>query len=231
MPVMDLRFGRWQDVLADVECDALITDPPYSERTHSGTASISKQAGRSDLDYAGLDAETAYLWATEWSRACRGWVVVITDDDLVPAWKRGMRDAGRFVFAQIPIIYPDSVRLVGDGPASAAVYAVVSRPRTLPWSRWGSLPGWYKSLRVKGSPVVGAKALPLMRAIVRDYSRPGDLVCDPCAGGGTTLRAALAEGRRAVGAEMDPETWRKARGVQVEADERGQVDLFAEVVL
>jgi 23S rRNA G2445 N2-methylase RlmL len=33
----DLRLGRWQDVLADVtECDAVITDPPYGERTHSG---------------------------------------------------------------------------------------------------------------------------------------------------------------------------------------------------
>jgi DNA modification methylase len=58
--------------------------------------------------------------------------------------------------------------------------------------------------------VVGSKPLWLMRALVRDYSRPGDLVCDPCAGGGTTLAAARAEGRRSVGAELDPETWRKA---------------------
>lgn len=31
----DLRLGRYQDVLADVECDAVIADPPYSERTHA----------------------------------------------------------------------------------------------------------------------------------------------------------------------------------------------------
>jgi 23S rRNA G2445 N2-methylase RlmL len=32
---IELRLGRWQDVLDDiVQCDALITDPPYSERTH-----------------------------------------------------------------------------------------------------------------------------------------------------------------------------------------------------
>jgi DNA modification methylase len=42
-----------------------------------------------------------------------------------------------------------------------------------------------------------------MRAIVRDYSRPGDLVCDPCAGGATTLIAAATERREAVGAEVD----------------------------
>jgi len=50
-----------------------------------------------------------------------------------------------------------------------------------------------------------------MRAIVRDYSRPGDLVCDPCAGAATTLLAAAMEGRRAVGSEMDPATLEKAQ--------------------
>ena len=58
--------------------------------------------------------------------------------------------------------------------------------------------------------VAGAKPPNLMRALVRDYTRPGDLVCDPCAGGGTTLLAAVQEGRRAVGSEMDPETHAKA---------------------
>jgi len=39
---------------------------------------------------------------------------------------------------------------------------------------------------------------------------PGDLVCDPCAGGGTTLLAAVLEGRRAIGAELDCATFEKA---------------------
>lgn len=50
---------------------------------------------------------------------------------------------------------------------------------------------------------MGGKPLGVMRSIVRDYSRPGDLVCDPFAGGATTLLAAAMEGRRAVGAECD----------------------------
>jgi DNA modification methylase len=50
-----------------------------------------------------------------------------------------------------------------------------------------------------------------MRALVRDYSRKGDLVCDPTAGAATTLIAAATEGRRAVGAEVDPDTYRLAQ--------------------
>jgi DNA modification methylase len=58
--------------------------------------------------------------------------------------------------------------------------------------------------------VQGAKPLDLMRAIVRDYARPDDLVCDPCSGGATTLIASVIEGRRAIGSELDPVTHAKA---------------------
>jgi site-specific DNA-methyltransferase (adenine-specific) len=43
-----------------------------------------------------------------------------------------------------------------------------------------------------------------MQQIVRDYSRPGMLIADPCAGHATTLVAALQSGRRVWGAECDP---------------------------
>jgi DNA modification methylase len=45
---------------------------------------------------------------------------------------------------------------------------------------------------------------------VRAYSRTGELVCDPCAGGGTTLIAAAQEGRQAVGCELDATTYAAA---------------------
>ena len=44
----------------------------------------------------------------------------------------------------------------------------------------------------------------LMRWLVRSYSRPGDLVLDPFAGSGSAGRAALAEGRRFAGWDIDP---------------------------
>jgi DNA modification methylase len=40
--------------------------------------------------------------------------------------------------------------------------------------------------------------------IVRRFTRPGMTVCDPLAGSGTTLLAARAQGRHAIGAEIDP---------------------------
>ena len=47
--------------------------------------------------------------------------------------------------------------------------------------------------------VVGGKPFRSMCAIVGDYSRRGDLIVDPFAGGGTTLAAAKHMGRCSMG--------------------------------
>lgn len=247
--MIDLRLGDWRTTLADVECDALITDPPFSERTHSGhrvgvegaeaPMRVDRRTGakysagkakRRAINYKFWTAEDAHdlcAWAGE---HCRGWMVVLTDHVLSPAFEEGMRAAGRYVFAPLPLVETGrSVRLTGDGPSSWVVWMVVSRPRSRKFASWGTLPGAYV---VGGGPRnrhIGGKPIAAMRAIVRDYSRPGDLVCDPCAGGATTLRAALMEGRRAIGSELDPETHRKACGIPLESDSTGQRDLFAKV--
>jgi site-specific DNA-methyltransferase (adenine-specific) len=48
------------------------------------------------------------------------------------------------------------------------------------------------------------KPLALLERIVRAASEPGELVLDPCCGSGTTLVAAAALGRRAVGFDREP---------------------------
>jgi DNA modification methylase len=44
----------------------------------------------------------------------------------------------------------------------------------------------------------------LARHFIRLHTKPGDLVLDPFMGGGSTAVAAIAEGRRFVGVELDP---------------------------
>jgi site-specific DNA-methyltransferase (adenine-specific) len=50
-------------------------------------------------------------------------------------------------------------------------------------------------------PLVGGKPVSLLRAILADYSEPGDLVLDPCCGAGSTLQAAEDMGRRWIGVD------------------------------
>lgn len=212
-----LRLGRWQDALANVDAvDAIICDPPYGARTHEGTndhiadSVLPDAAERTPIAYDAMTPSEVFAFVETWAPRCSGWMLAMTSHDLIPAWEHAYRDAGRLAFAPVVIIQKRP-RLVGDGPSSWAVYAMVSRPRTRAMATWGCLPGAYEAPTVKDSGIAGCKPLDLMRTIVRDYSRPGDLVCDPFAGSGTTLLAAMIEGRRAIGAEQKPEHYDIAR--------------------
>ena len=229
----DLRRGRWQEALADVEqVDAVIVDAPYSARTHGGhdrqvqrCIEEGDRLGMRELSYTALGEQDVRAFVEAWSPRCRGWFVTITDHVLAPVWAAALEDAGRYVFYPLPWVAPGSrVRLSGDGPSCWTCWIVVARPRTREFATWGTLPGAYVINADRGAHI-GGKPIALMEALVRDYTRPGDLVCDPCAGYGTTLAAAARNGRRAVGAELDPETHAQALAY---LDRYGRVvDLFA----
>jgi site-specific DNA-methyltransferase (adenine-specific) len=217
MTGLDLRLGRWETALADVEPDALIVDPPYGPRTHKGARSTQASVrgkqrkpgagvGSVLVDYDCWTRSDVLAFVGSWHERTKGWICAFTSHDLIPHWEDAFAWAGRYCFAPLPVLLRSVPRLAGDGPGSGAVWLVVARPRRREFMGWGSLPAWYQR---QGGDVessrAGGKPLHVMRQIVADYSKPGDLVCDPMAGGGMTLAAALAEGRRAVGAEMDPE--------------------------
>lgn len=93
-----VRFGRWQDVLADVECDALICDPPYSAQTHecadeltrrdTGKLSKSTLAGPGIApDYAAFTVEDVHAFVEAWAPRCRGWMVCLTDSNFIQVYK------------------------------------------------------------------------------------------------------------------------------------------------
>ncbi len=206
--------------------DALIFDAPYSARTHGGhdSAATSKNEeagvpGFRTIAYQAWTPADVARFVEVWHPLTAGWIVSLTDHILAPAWAAALEEAGRYVFSPIACVEPGSrVRVVGDGPSQWSCFAIVARPRKPEFLRWGSLPGAYvvpkgQARARTSSPVVGGKSSWLMERLVCDYSRPGDLVCDPCCGAGTTLRAALANGRRAVGGDVSAEHVRIARGL------------------
>jgi hypothetical protein len=230
---VDFRCGSWENALRGVEpIDALISDPPFSKRTHDGQRHGRKDARYSDTRKHPILSSRGHgfiHWGEKeiarfvryWEPKTLGWFCVHTSHDLIWIYKRELELCGRYVFAPIPCVQLYSnVRLAGDGPSNWTSYLVVSRRRLTKGSqRWGALPGAYvgkcfdqgeNALDRSKRICTGAKPEWMMRAIIRDYSRPGDLVCDPCAGGATTLIAAFLEGRRSVGSEKRVEIYKKA---------------------
>lgn len=213
-----LRCGDWRTSLADVDTvDAIVVDPPYGQDTHEGhndgaeqMVSATGQATRADVTYAHWTGDDVHAFVSSWAPRCRGWFACMTSDDLITHYKAAYRAANLYAFAPLPVIQKRP-RLLGDGPPSWTVYLMVARPRSIEFTReHKKRPGAYFSQTERLGIVAGAKPIDLMRAVVRDYSKPGELVCDPCAGGGTTLLAASIEGRRTIGAELDASTHAKA---------------------
>lgn len=217
----DLRLGDWRDVLQDVgQVDAVITDPPFGARTHDGhdAGAIEGFDGgnRAALGYRAWTPRNVWEFVGFWSPRTTGWIVAMTSHDLLPAWENAFAFAGRYSFAPLPFVARGSrVRLQGDGPSSWTIQIIVARPRTAAAMSWGTLPGAY--ILPKGKwprderKITGSKPLWLLSELVNDYTRPGDLVCDPFAGSGTTLLAVIAAGRRGIGAERHGLTFATAR--------------------
>jgi hypothetical protein len=221
--VIDLRLGRWEGVLAGVEVDAVVVDPPYSARVHE---SVMNRADTdyhprsittsqvNDFDFSHWTADDVGAFVRAWSDRTAGWICALTSHDLGEAWRDHYETAGRYSFAPVPcVITGMTCRLSGDGPSSWAVYAMVARPRTSAFMGGWTNPGAYvvpAGARSDGASAGRGKPALLEHMLVRDYSRTGDLVCDPMAGYGGTLRAAVLQGRRAVGAEVDRVAHRRA---------------------
>ena len=211
---MTIHHSAWQDAAWPETVDCIITDPPYSARTHTGHNAAVRSVGddmRNEIGYTHLTPEQCREWAAAWAPRVRYWIAVMCDTDLITPWRDALSAAGLYAFAPVPCVtIGGTVRMTGDGPSSWAVYLMVARTKKA--AKWGTLPGAYVvTPGDRSESRIGGKPLPLMRQIVRDYSRPGMVVADPCCGYGTTLIAAAEQGRTVWGCDTDAESVRRTR--------------------
>jgi hypothetical protein len=174
---MQLLVGRWEDVLSTDEIgevDTLITDAPYSARTHAGGREGERGDGYSD---DGLAPELHALGRRDHHGVRRG---------VVPARARldgrAVRPPpDRRVVARLRADGPLRVRAGavrhqrddgaarGDGPSSWSVYAMVARPTLA--VEVGHAARRVHRAREPGAKNGRGKPRWLMDALVRDYSR------------------------------------------------------------
>jgi len=193
--------------------DTIITDPPFGARTHAGARTCAKHDTHGVVAFehwTSTDVINFVDWAVPRTRR---WIAVMTSHDLVPEWEASFRASGWYSFAPVGIVIRGmGVRRQGDGPASWTLWLVAARSRSRtamanPVSNgtalWRSLPGGYSWTRGKTAGQGLDKPVSGLAELVRDYSNPGDRVCDPFAGHGSALVASVMAGRIAIGSEID----------------------------
>lgn len=236
MSDVDLRLGDYRTALADVgEVSAVITDPPYTSRVvlgyRSGSDFDGEHTGMFTIPYAAWEESDAAALVKFIDKRARHYAVIF-NDHVGARWLEAAFPSHWLVYAPVPWVRTDPPpRLNADGPCSGSEWITIARRRgKMERARKRHRPGHYLSAGASHAErgLIGQKPIGLMRALIRDYSEPGDLICEPFCGSGTTLLAAVLEGRRAIGAEIDPDTHAKATRRLAGRDwkQTGQMDIY-----
>lgn len=185
--VCDLRVCSAAELFASgIKPDAVITDPPYPAEflhTFSELAEGCKLAG---VPLVAVMSGQSYL-PEVMQRLCEHLTYRWTLAYLTPGGQAVQQWQAKVNTAWKPILlFGEAVEWFGD--------VAVSKPN----DNDKRFHGW-------GQSESG------MADLVERLTKPGDLVCDPFLGGGTTAVVSLALGRRFVGCDIDPDHVEQSR--------------------
>lgn len=203
-----LYHGDCREVLADMAAEsvaAVLTDPPYTDRTHSKARSLTAGAVTEGIrTFAAItDADLRDI-LSELARVSSGWVVATLDYRHAVEFDVSPPDGLKVQRLGVWVKTNPTPQLSGDRPAQGweSIAYMHRADRRSKWSGGGSHGNYVAPIPPpEGHPT--AKPLPLVAKWVRWFTERGDTVLDPFAGSGTTLRAAKDEGRKAIGVELD----------------------------
>lgn len=221
---IEIIHGDCLDVLRgmpDASVDAVVTDPPYSSGGQfrgDRTAKTTEKYVRSDSqrksmpDFSGdnRDQRSFAFWCALWLSECHrvtkpgGAIVQFTDWRQLPV-TTDVIQAGGWVWRGVGVWAKKSARpCMGRFTASSEFFVWGSKGPMPANEDVGCLPGVITAQATQDERAqhVTAKPLDLMRIVAR-ICPPGGTILDPFAGSGSTLVAALAEGRSAIGIERE----------------------------
>ena len=191
--------------MPDKSIDHVITDPPYSAHTHKNVRrDLSSE--RNDLGFASLSDELRRACAAEFARRIvRRWILIFCDDRTIGSWISDIESVGlEFIRLGVWVKPGCTPQFTGDRPSQGSEYIIIAHPPGRKKWNGGGGPAIYTIPRSRGRREhTTQKPLALMSALLRDFTHPGDVICDPFAGSGSTILVANMIGRLALGVGGD----------------------------
>lgn len=231
---IDLWEGDFRDV-AWPKFNHLISDVPYEQRSHDATGNIRRADGIANpaaLSFDGVDAIRPRLVSLAKAESLGGWALFFCTTEGVALWRDEIELQGLKYKTPCIWVKPDAMpKFNGQGPAHGHECIVTCWTGT-GYSKWngGGKRGVFTHM-VNPPDRDGRhsteKPIALMSELIQLFTNPGDVVCDPCMGSGSTGVACVRLGRKFVGAEISTEYF----DIAVDRISRAleQPDLFVEV--
>ena len=194
-----LLLGDCLEILPTLpKVDAVITDPPYGERTHEGARTDSGETKLVEFD--SLDDATFQRMCRMAVEVANRWVIMTCE------WRHAAKaeDAGLPVIRVGVWIKPNGMpQMTGDRPATGwEAVLIMHREGKKRWNGGGNPAVWIFNKENGEHPTT--KPQPLLRKWLQQFTDSGETVLDPFCGSGSTGVAALQMGRKFIGIEIEP---------------------------
>lgn len=228
-PTIDIRHGSWKTALNDVTADLIFTSPPYNIGSKSPRKDGQRNKGKFDTkSYGGITGYADTLPENVYQNQQAEFMVwcaehLSTNGILVYNHKPRRVDgsmihpAAWFLRPEVSRVLTLMEEVVWDRgsthnharqlmwPHTERLYVFRRADGIYPLANTAALPQRSDVWKINRPATPGGHACPfsteLAEAVITAWSRPGDLVCDPYTGSGTTAAAAYDLGRNFVGSE------------------------------
>ena len=202
-----LYHGDSREGLAAMEDNsvaAVITDPPYTERTHAKAKTNKAVKDSKAIEFASFTDTDLENAMAECGRITQSWVVATLDYRHAVRMELQTPSNLRVMRIGVWVKTNPMPQITGDRPGQGwEAIAYLHKEGVKPTWNGGGKHGNYilPTAQNEGHPT--SKPLSMVSDWVRHFTKHGDTILDPFAGSGTTLRAAVDNGRKAIGYEID----------------------------
>ena len=188
----------------------LLTDPPYSAKTHQGARKLDKGKVKELVDFKPFTESDLRRFMRKAQPIVARWMIMTTDYKWIGKLEDKTPEGYDFIRRGVLVKDNAAPQFTGDRPGQGweQIAFLHRHGRRCAWNGGGRNSVFRAPVVHGGHPT--EKHPKFISELIQLFTDPGDLILDPFMGSGVVLRVAKDLGRRAIGIDIDREWCLKA---------------------